>query len=732
MIHTVIKADGRKEGFDPLKLNRWAEYASKNVENGDWSSIALATVRKLPDVTSSEEIHQTMINVCIEQETLEASRIAARLELAKIRKHMDRNFISDKEDFTDIMQKYTDLGIWKADSLPAINRRWNQWYYELYETKLEFWQIKQFVEKYGVKFNGECIETPHVAALGIGLALHGDTEQSFKLAKAVIQGKVNLPTPALNGGRNGDFDSVSCCVITGGDTVESIGVADHTAYRMTAKKAGIGIEMRTRSKGSPVKGGRVKHLGKHGIYDKISKSVKVFTQLTRGGSATTTAACLDPEIMDILKWKTQKADLETRVDKIDYSMTYNEAFINAVIGDQDWHLFDFYNAPQIHQSFYVDNAETYNSKVEATIKAGAEYTTVQARELLKWFLTCRQETGRVYCMNVSRANTHTPFLDVITLSNLCQEIFLPTKAYKDMLDLYIGDVVRGNRSEGETAFCSLAAINAGKVLPSEYEEIAEVALRAVDRMIELTPAMTPTMRESMLRRRSVGIGITGLAEFLHRQGLDYDGSVESLTATSKLSETHYYYLLKASQKMVVDGTCVPVEGIDQNWLPVDTMLNNYELYYNWERLRGKPRGHSVLVAHMPTESSAVFSDASNGLYPPRERVVYKKARTGVVQFIVKAKKFLTAWEVPNITLSKYYSRVQDFTDQGISADYYVVPEEFPNGKVPLSQLMKEWVAQARLGVKSAYYVNTRDKKAKTIKEIMAEEVQEDDCTNCKI
>ena len=99
----------------------------------------------------------------------------------------------------------------------------------------------------------------------IGLGLHGDTQDAYDLARDIIYSRTNLPTPVLNGIRNGDFNGVSCCVISAGDSVESIEVAQHLAVRMTAKKAGIGIEFTTRSKGSDVKGGRIKHLGKHPI-----------------------------------------------------------------------------------------------------------------------------------------------------------------------------------------------------------------------------------------------------------------------------------------------------------------------------------------------------------------------------------------------------------------------------------------------------------------------------------
>lgn len=728
MLKNVIKHDGIVEEFKAEKLNKWAQYATKT--GGNWSEIAMATYKRLPETAKSSDIHQTMINVCLDKEELSYSRIAARLEQASLRKNMERILgVSDRESFKDIYEAMIRHKVWDVNTMPAYNPVWESWYQEIFPNKLEYWQIVQWGDKYATLKEGVPVETPHIGCMGIGLGLHGDTQEAFDLAKALVEGKVNLPTPALNGIRTGDFDTISCCIITGGDSVDSIGVAEHIAYKMTAKKAGIGIEFDTRSKGYPVKGGAVAHLGKHPIYATLDKAVKMFTQIARGGSATVTFKCIDPEVENIVMWKTQRVDIETRLDKMDYSFAYNDAFLQAVINNEDWYLFDLTEAPEVHEAFYVLKADEYNGVVKGCIEKGKKFKKLKARDLLKSVLIARNETGRMYSINVTRVNEHTPFIDVIRLSNLCQEICLPTKAYKNMQDLY------SKESDSETAFCTLSAINVGNVGFEEYEHIAEVALRAVDKMIDKAPMMTESMKNSIMRRRSAGIGITGLAGALYREGLDYDGSEESFSFVSKIAETHYFYLLKASQKLAEESGYA-VESIKKDWLPIDTRVNKgYALTLDWESLRGKPRKHSVLAAHMPTESSAVFCDADNSLYPPRQKVINKKSRKGIIQYISKGwtpgKKL--AWDVDNITLSKYYSRVQDFTDQAISADYYFDPSKYEDEKKPLSELMKEWVAQAKAGNKTQYYMNTRDYNGGAVQDILgAAQASEEACESCKL
>ena len=729
MIKEVIKADGSVEKFDLDKLSKWAKYATK--VGGDWSEIAIETFTKLPELSHSKDIHQAMIDVCYAKQDLVYSRVAARLETAQLRKNIERKFgiQVNKCSFKEIRKALLDNGVWCKDTIPKYSEKQEQLFEELKQVDLESWQISQWSDKYLLKYEDVVVETPIIAAIGIGLGLHGDTQDAYDLASDIIYSRTNLPTPVLNGIRNGDFNGVSCCVISAGDSVESIEAAQHLAVRMTAKKAGIGVEFTTRSKGSDVKNGRIKHLGKHPIYKHVSSGVSEFTQETRGGSATVGFTCIDPEVYNIALWKSQRIDIEQRLDRLDYSFIFNDAFLDAVVNRKDWYLFDYNDAKAVHAAFYTHSVSDYNFLVDAMVQSGVKHIKVQALDLLKHVLMIRQETGRMYCFNVSRANTHTPFLDVIKLSNLCQEVCLPTTPYKDMEDLYL------DNGSGETAFCSLGAIVPVNIKDdAEYKRVAYTLVKTINKLIVKCPKMTKNHERTMLGRMSLGVGITGLAEYLYKQGYDYDGSDKSLEFVSDLAEKHCFYLYKASQKLS-EETGVEVKGVDLDWLPVDTKVGKFAPKMNWESIRGKPRVNSVLVSFMPTESSALASGVTNGLYPPRKRVINKKSRKGVVQFICKdfvEGVNLLAWDVDNVVLSRYYSAVQDWTDQGISADTYVDPRKYEGGKKPLSLLLKEWVAHFRLGNKSMYYVNTYDNDEASVFDLAALEVSEEDCESCKL
>ena len=251
---------------------------------------------------------------------------------------------------------------------------------------------------------------------------------------------------------------------------------------------------------------------------------------------------------------------------------------------------------------------------------------------------------------------------------------------------------------GEMALCTLSAINVAKVTTDEqYERTAYTIICMLNKLIDEAEFYAHSIRRDLRNRRSLGVGITGLAEHLHNVGKSYSDK----DYIEEIAERHYYFLLKASQRYAREH-CVIVEGIKKNWLPIDTKKSKKKPTRDWEALRGLHRANSVLVAHMPTESSSVFSGSSNGLYPSRGQVIDKSSRKGKVQFILPKMKE-TAWDISTTILTEAYAVIQGYTDQGISADYYI-----RNGKIPMSELIEHWVLQAKLEVKSMYYQNTND------------------------
>ena len=115
----------------------------------------------------------------------------------------------------------------------------------------------------------------------------------------------------------------------------------------------------------------------------------------------------------------------------------------------------------------------------------------------------RAETGRLYIMNIDHCNSHSSFKDKVSMSNLCQEITLPTTPLQH---------IDGN---GEIALCILSAINVGKLTKlDELDELCELAVRGLDALIDYQDYPVTAAEQSTKNRRSLGIGYIGLAHYL--------------------------------------------------------------------------------------------------------------------------------------------------------------------------------------------------------------------------
>lgn len=267
MISFVKKRDGSLVPFDPDKMNKWAEYASNSGVN--WSAVVLNAIRKVEDGCSTSDLHDAMIDACVDKKDSAHLQMAARLLVGKLNKevHGDFEHIPDLATFYHTMVK---SGLWvnmsyDESELDALN--------EVVDHQKDFTYpytvLKQIIDKYAIKnrITNKVYETPQFVFMGIAMYVmeHQPEDRRLedveKLYIYLSDLKINASTPFLNGPRTGFEGFASCCVIKGGDTADSIEAAIHAAYRMTCAQAGIGIVLDTRSIGDAVRDGSVSHMG---------------------------------------------------------------------------------------------------------------------------------------------------------------------------------------------------------------------------------------------------------------------------------------------------------------------------------------------------------------------------------------------------------------------------------------------------------------------------------------
>ena len=320
----------------------------------------------------------------------------------------------------------------------------------------------------------------------------------------------------------------------------------------------------------------------------------------------------------------------------------------------------------------------------------------------------------VYCPTV-KSKEHLFVCNGIVTMN-CQEIAIPTKGYNLITELY---EPKQKEEFGEVGLCSLAGLVIQNIKDDdEYFKCAYYALRCIHHAIHNSNYVFNSVADTAKSRNSAGVGIVGLAHYLAKRGLKYD-TLDGLNEIHKVSERHYYMLVKASLEMSKDFGVA--EYIDKTkwvdgWLPINTYnrntdkLHNSALKYDWENLRDEIKRNggihnSVLVAHMPAESSSLSSGTTNGIYPIRRKTLIKNSGTDSLRYVVPDDEldYQNAYDISVSDMKKVYAIVQKFTDQAISADEFLSMKS--GKKVTTNELLQNFFVDVNYGNKTRYYVN---------------------------
>ena len=759
----VVKRDGSIQPLDLEKMHVMVEEACKGLAGVSASQVEIQSGIQFYDGITTAEIQEILIKSASDLISVDHPNyqyVAARLLLFSVRKslyggirdlpHLEQHIYSctniDVYD-KDIFNKYSKEEIDKANGFIEHSR----------DFLFTYAGLRQVVDKYLVqdRSGGGVYESPQFMYIMIALTIFAEYPKEVRMNyvkkyyDAVSKHKINIPTPIMGGVRTPIRQFASCVLVDIDDTLDSIFSSDMAIGRYVAQRAGIGINAgRIRGINSKIRGGEVQHTGVVPFLKKFEATVRCCTQNgIRGGSATVHFPIWHQEIRDIIVLKNNKGTEDNRVRKLDYSIQLSALFYQRFIDNEQITLFSPHDVPNLFDSFGSPEFDELYRTYEAD--ESIPKTTIGAQELILELLKERAETGRIYIMNIDHCNSHSSFKDKVTMSNLCQEITLPTYPLQ-----HIDDHL------GEIALCILSAINVGKVQSDkELEDLCDLSVRALDELIDYQEYPVKAAETATKARRSLGIGFIGLAHYLAKLGFKYD-SQEAWDAVHQLSESFQFYLLKASNNLAKEkgycenfGRTKYADGI----LPIDTYkkdvdeISNPDYQHDWESLRASilEHGlrHSTLSAQMPSESSSVVSNATNGIEPPRDYLSVKKSKKGPLKQVVPSygslkNNYTLLWDMPDNTgYINVVAVMQKFFDQAISGNWSYNPEHFDDSEVPVSVMAQDLLTTYKYGWKTSYYQNTNDMKSDEIEEetpnlqdIMAEinSSEEEECESCTI
>ena len=729
----VTKRDGRLEPFDLDKVHKVLEWATNGVSGVSISEIELKANLQLYDGIKAYDIHELLIKSAAElisDATPNYQYVAARLVNYKLRKEVYGQY--EPWLLSHLIEKNIERGVYDAEILEKYSNeeldRLDNYIKHDRDDLFTYVGMEQFRGKYLVQDRSTktIYETPQTLYMMIGATLFADypEESRIKWVKefydAVSQFYVSLPTPIMAGVRTPTRQFSSCVLVESGDSLDSINSTSTSIVRYISKKAGIGIGAGSiRAIGSRIGDGSVVHTGLIPFLKYFQSAVKSCSQGgVRGGAATVYLPIWHLEFEELVVLKNNKGTEENRVRHMDYAFQFNKTMYERLLTGGNITLFSPNDVPDLFDTFYSDQSKFKELYEKYEADPSIRKKEMTAMEVFSQFISERKDTGRIYLMNVDHANEHGAFLPEVApirQSNLCCEIDLPTKPLSSADD-----------TEGEISLCTLSAINWGMINdPSEFERYCTITVRALDALLDYQAYPVKAAERSTMDRRPLGVGIINLAYFLAKRGLKYDqGALETI---DEYAEAWSYYLIKASADLAAEKGAINKvletkygHGVTPNQTykkEVDELIANNERL-DWSSLREqlKQTGirNSTLMALMPAETSAQISNSTNGIEPPRALVSYKQSKDGVMAQVVPGyhhlkNKYDLLWDqkTPEGYL-QVCAVLQKYIDQGISVNTSYNPDFFEDGKVPMSQLIKDIVTFYKYGGKQLYYNNTFD------------------------
>jgi ribonucleoside-diphosphate reductase alpha chain len=757
----VTKRDGRTEPFDLDKVHKVLEWATADITGVSISEIEIKANIQLYDKIPAYDIHELLIKSAAElisDRTINYQYVASRLINYKLRKEVYGQY--EPWPLAQLIIENVSRGVYDGSIMEEYTRdeidQLGSYIKHERDDMFTFVGMEQFRGKYLVqdRRTKEYYETPQMLYMMIAATLFINYPKDIRMKwvkefyDAISQFYISLPTPIMAGVRTPTRQFSSCVLIESGDSLDSINATSTSIVRYISKKAGIGIAAGSiRALGAKIGDGSIVHTGLIPFLKYFQAAVKSCSQGgVRGGAATVYLPIWHLEFEDLVVLKNNKGTEENRVRHMDYAFQFNKLMYERLLSGGNITFFSPDDVPGLYEAFYADQDKFRELYEKYERKTSIRKNSMPAIDVFSQFIKERKDTGRIYLMNVDHANEHGAFksdLAPIRQSNLCCEIDLPTKPLNS-----------ANDDEGEISLCTLSAINWGLINePKDFEKYCNLAVRSLDALLDYQAYPVKAAEVSTRNRRPLGVGIINLAYFLAKRGLGYNE--EALATIDEYAEAWSYYLIKASADLAAEQGSIPLineSKYGDGVLPIDTYKKDVDELVkpkqrmDWKGLRKqlKTSGirNSTLMALMPAETSAQISNSTNGIEPPRALVSYKQSKDGVMAQVVPGyhhlkNKYDLLWDQKSPQgYLKICAVLQKYIDQGISVNTSYNPEHFDEGKVPMSEMIKDIVTFYKYGGKQLYYNNTYDGSGEFKEEALAElesaAIDDEHCDSCVI
>jgi ribonucleoside-diphosphate reductase alpha chain len=486
------------------------------------------------------------------------------------------------------------------------------------------------------------MERPQHLWMRVALALwSSDLPRAFETYDLLSTKAFTHATPTLFNAGTPRQQLSSCFLLSmADDSIAGIYKTLGDCAAISKYAGGIGLHVHNvRARGSLIR-------GTNGQSNGLVPMLRVFNNTARyvdqgGGKRNGSfAVYLEPwhaDVEDFLKMKLNTGSEEERARDLFYALWIPDLFMERVETDGQWTLFCPNEAPGLAEVW----GEKFNELYTRYEREGRGRKQVSAQKLWFSMLDSQMETGTPYILFKDACNrkSNQQNLGTIKSSNLCTEII----EYS---------------SPTETAVCNLASLAlpafvvkdaAGK--PAyDYQALMKatrVAIRNLNRVININYYPTPETERSNKRHRPVGLGVQGLADVFAMLKLAWDDTAAE-EVNQLIFEYMYYAALDESAALAeVEGAYETFAGspASEGRLQPDlwniTPITETRGTLDWAGLRARAaRGirNSLLIAPMPTASTSQIL-GYNECFEPFTTNIYTR-RTLAGEFVIVNKHLM--------------------------------------------------------------------------------------------
>jgi ribonucleoside-diphosphate reductase alpha chain len=517
------------------------------------------------------------------------------------------------------------------------------------------------------------------------------------------------------------------------DSLDSIYDKYKDIAMLSKFSGGIGVSFsKVRSRGSLIAGTNGKSNGIIPFLKTLDSSVAAVNQGgKRKGAACVYLESWHADIFEFLSLRDNTGDGAARCHNLNLANWIPDLFMVRVEKDEMWSLFDPKDVPEFTELY----GEAFAAAYIAAEAAGKFRRQIKARELYAAMMKTLAQTGNGWMTFKDSANRKGNQTlragNVIHLSNLCTEILEVS-------------------SDQETAVCNLGSINLGRYVTADGEfdfaqlaKNVKIAVKYLDRVIDINFYPIPTSQSSNSRWRPVGLGIMGLQNVFFQLKLPF-GSDAARALSTKIQEEIYFHALTTSNELAKEF------GPHSSF--ADTRAAQGDLQFDlwglapadqqrWAQLKAAIKQHglrnSLLLAIAPTATIASITGAYECIEPQLSNLFKRETLSGEflqvnpylvadlrrlglwnermrnnillgdgsIQHIGEIPEELrelyrTVWEIPQRALIDMAAERGAFLDQGQSLNLFI---EQPT----IGKLSSMYAYLWKKGLKTSYYARSR-------------------------